>query len=155
MTLRPGTVDDVPGVLPLVGKISALHKSWDVARFNFKDNIEELYRGWLTKRVDDPRSVFLVAERDSEIVAYVVGTVEPEIPIFWVPECGWIHDIWVEPEYRNEGVARQLVMLSIEKFKQIGVKQVRLHTAAANDVGRELFKSCGFRPCVVEMLAEI
>ena len=48
-----------------------------------------------------------------------------------------------------------MVMLAIERFGEIGVEQIRLDTAAPNDVARGLFASCGFRPSVQEMLLEI
>ncbi len=63
--------------------------------------------------------------------------------------------MWVEPTYRNEGIARQMVMLAIERFRAIGVEQIRLDTAAPNEVARGLFAACGFRPSVQEMLLEI
>jgi ribosomal protein S18 acetylase RimI-like enzyme len=154
MTIRPATPEDVPQVLPLVKGICDLHESWDPVRFDFKDNVVEMYRLWLTERAKDERSVFIIAERDGKIVAYIVGTIEPEIPIYWQPECGWIHDIFVDENYRNEGIARQLVTLSVEKFTQLGVEQVRLNTAAVNETARELFKACGFRVSTIEMLIE-
>ncbi|MEH2336828.1 GNAT family N-acetyltransferase [Nostoc sp.] len=66
-----------------------------------------------------------------------------------------MHDIWVEPEYRQNGIARQMVMVSIERFHQIGVKQIRLDTAVANEASRRLFASCGFRLSIIEMLREL
>jgi ribosomal protein S18 acetylase RimI-like enzyme len=138
MEIRPAIPDDVACVLPMAAKIAALHQQWDPAKFGYKDHPEEMYRGWLKSRAIDPRSVFLVADRDGLLA-----------------EFGFIHDIWVEPEYRNEGVGRQLVMLAIEKFRDMGVKQVRGDTAAANDAARGLLKSCGMRPSTVEMLFEL
>ncbi|HEX3357844.1 MAG TPA: GNAT family N-acetyltransferase [Tepidisphaeraceae bacterium] len=139
----------------MVAKICALHESWDSAKYGFKPGAAEMYRNWLPARAEDPRSVFLVAERAEKLVAFLIATVEKEIPIYRLTEYGFIHDVWVEPEYRNEGVARQMTMLAIERFREIGVKQVRLDTAAANEAARNLFSSCGFRPSTTEMLLEV
>lgn len=155
MDIRPATPADVPAVLPLVDAISRLHESWDPARFKVKSNVLDSYRSWLTARATDARAVFLVAERESRIVAYLIGTIEPEIPIYWTPECGWIHDLWVDALYRNEGVGRQMTTLAVERFRALGVSQLRLQTAAANDTARALFMQCGFRTSTVEMLMEI
>ena len=114
-----------------------------------------MYRRWLTARAGDSRSVFLVAEREGNLVAFLVGTVEAEIPVYTLVEYGFIHDLWVEEAYRHEGVGRQMAMLAVETFRRIGVKQVRLDTAARNDAARGLFSSCGFRPSVTEMLIEV
>jgi ribosomal protein S18 acetylase RimI-like enzyme len=155
MEIAPATVDDVPAVLSMVAKIAALHESWDSAKFGYKDHPEEMYRGWLKGRITDPRSVFLVARREGRAVAFLVGTVESEIPIYRLKEFGFIHDIWVDEQYRNEGVARQMVMLAIEKFRAMGMLQVRGDTAAANEPARGLLKSCGMRPSTTEMLIEL
>ena len=37
----------------------------------------------------------------------------------------------------------------------MGVKQVRLDTAVANEPAQKLFEACGFRASVVEMLVEV
>jgi ribosomal protein S18 acetylase RimI-like enzyme len=161
MQIRPAAPDDVPAVLPMVAKICALHEQWDPAKYNFLPNPAEMYRGWLRSRAKDPRSVFLVAEREASeneparIAGFLVATVETEIPIYRLKEYGFIHDLWIEPEYRHEGLARQMTMLAIEKFRDIGVTQIRLDTAAANDPARALFASCGFRISTIEMLHEI
>jgi ribosomal protein S18 acetylase RimI-like enzyme len=139
----------------MVAKIAALHEQWDPAKFGYKPHPEQMYRNWLTARSDDPRSVFLVADRAGKLAGFLIGTIETEIPIYRLTEYGFIHDIWVDTEYRNEGVGRQLVMLAIEKFRDLGVSQVRGDTAAANEPARNLLKSCGMRPSTTEMLIEL
>jgi ribosomal protein S18 acetylase RimI-like enzyme len=100
--------------------------------------------------------VFLVAEAaPGRLVAFLVGTVEPEIGIYRLKEFGFVHDVWVDEKYRNEGLGRQMVTLAVERFREIGVKQVRLDVAFANDPARGLFTTCGFRPDIVEMLIEL
>jgi ribosomal protein S18 acetylase RimI-like enzyme len=146
----------------MVASVCALHERWDPAKYGFREHPEEMYRRWLTARSTDPRSVFLVADRSAKMLqdvpflaGFLIGTIEREIPIYRLEEYGFIHDVWVEPTYRNEGIGRQMVMLAIERFRTIGVKQIRLDTAAPNEIARGLFKSCGFRPSVQEMLLEI
>jgi ribosomal protein S18 acetylase RimI-like enzyme len=155
MQIRPAVVADVPGVLPMVRKICALHEQLDPAKFGFKPEPQERYCRWLTARADDPRSVFLVADEGKQPAAFLIGTVEQEIPIYRLTEYGFIHDLWVEEQYRHEGIGRQMTMLAVEKFAAMGVAQIRLDTAAANDAARALFAACGFRPSVTEMLLEL
>jgi len=157
MIIRPATPEDVPATLPMVTAISRLHENWDRERFGLRGDVAESYRNWLVARAKDARAVFLVAEheRDRKLVGYLVGTIESEIPIYWMPECGWIHDVWIDEGYRNEGLGRQMAMLAVEKFRELGVKQIRLQTAAANDAGRKLFAACGFRVCTMEMLITV
>lgn len=155
MDVRPATTDDVEAVLPMVDQIAAMHKQMDPAKYGYLDDVGGMYRGWLAERAQDDRSVFLVADAGERLAGFLIGTVNQEIPIYRLEEYGFIHDLWVEEDYRHEGVARQLVMLAIERFKAIGVEQIRCDTAHANAVARSLFERCGFRPSVVEMLIEL
>ena len=155
MTIRPATVADVPQVLPMVEKIAAVHESWDPAKYGFLPGVAEMYRGWLTSRASDARGVFLVAERETNLVGFLVGTVEREIPIYRLKEFGFIHDVWVEPNYRHEGIGRQLTMMAVEAFRGLGMTQIRLDTAEPNNAARGLFGRCGFRASVTEMLLEL
>lgn len=151
--VRPATQDDTPSVLPLVRAICDLHHAMDPQRFTFRPNILEMYAKWLPERARDPRSVFFVAEAEGgAIVGHVVGTIEPEVPIYWTPESGWIHDLFVLPECRGRGVARALVNAAVDRFRALGVQRIRLETAAPNHEARALFASCGFRPGTTEML---
>ena len=155
MLIRAASPADVPAVLPMVAKIAALHESWDPQRYDYRDNPTAMYDRWLRARAVDPRSVFLVAERDTKLVAFLIATIEATIPIYRLQEIGFIHDLWVEPEYRNEGIARQMTMLAIEQFREEGVSQLRLETAAVNQPARALFKACGFRASTIEMLIDL
>ncbi|MBW4643418.1 MAG: GNAT family N-acetyltransferase [Goleter apudmare HA4340-LM2] len=155
MLIRPATIEDVPAVLPMVSKICALHESWDSAKYGFIRHPEQRYEKWLGRLANQDRSVFLIAEAESKLVGFIAATVMEEIPIYRLQDFAMIHDLWVEPEYRQQGLARQMVMLTVERFEQMGVKQIRLDTVAANEGARRLFASCGFRISTIEMLMEV
>jgi ribosomal protein S18 acetylase RimI-like enzyme len=139
----------------MVRKIADMHQQLDPAKYTFRSNPGEMYRNWLVSQSNNPRAVFLVADAGEQLAGFLVATVVDEIPIYKVEEVGFIHDVWVEEDYRHEGLARQLITLCIERFRGIGVPQIRCDTAWANPAARELFTRCGFRPSVVEMLIEL
>ena len=138
------------------GENLALHEAWDPAKYGFLPHPEERYKWWLGKQAGEQNAVFLVADDGKgRLAGFLIGTVEKEIPIYRLKEFGFIHDLWVEEDFRHEGIGRQLVMAAVEKFATLGMKQVRLDTAAANEPARKLFASCGFRVSTVEMLMEM
>lgn len=168
----------------MVRAICDMHEAWDVERYGMLDDVVARYERWLPQRAVDARSVFLVAEADESademsrplppprsprggehsspsgggslrLAGFLVASVEANIPIYRLTEFGFIHDVWVEPGARKRGVARALVMDALRRFEQMGVRQVRLETAAANDAARALFASCGFRVGTVDMLATL
>lgn len=159
MTIRSATPSDVPMVLPMVEKIVAFHEAIDPARFASRGNPSEKYRDWLIDRAKDARSIFLVADVGStgtapQIAGFLVASITREIPIYKTVEYGFIHDLWIDEGFRNEGYARQMVMLAVERFHEVGIAQVRLDTAYSNQAAQNLFKSCGFRPTNIEWLIE-
>lgn len=133
-----------------------MHEWLDPGRYAMVTDVVDRYRHWLPIRAEDPRSVFLVAhpEGSSALAGFLVGTVERSIPIYRLPEFGFIHDVWVEPAYRRAGAARALVAEAVRRFAAMGIGQVRLETARANDTARRLFEACGFTVSTIEMLAE-
>jgi len=160
LIVRAATAADVPGVLPMVGAICRMHQELDPARFPMRADVVERYAAWLPERAVDPRSVFLVAAESKSgddaagerLVGFLVAGVEANIPIYRVAAYGFIHDVWVEPDSRGKGAARAMVEQAVRRFGEIGVREVRLETAAMNDGARALFLACGFRIASVELM---
>jgi ribosomal protein S18 acetylase RimI-like enzyme len=158
MLIRPATLDDIPQMLPMIAQICALHDAWDSSKYGVLPAVEQRYAPWLATLVSDRRDLALVVENPeapSMLVGLLIATVEQEIPIYRLKEFAFIHDLWVEPPYRHQGLARQLVMQAIAHFKQVGIQQVRLETAVPNDAARTLFESCGLRVSAIEMLTDL
>ena len=154
MIIRPGTVEDIPAVLPLVARTIAFHEELDEARFGAVRDAHLRYADWMRRLAGSASGAFLVAEIDGAIAGFVLGQVQEEYRMYRTGRYGMLHDLWVEPERRRKGIARGLVLAALQRFWQAGVKQVRLDTSARNTAAQRLFVSCGFRPSVIEMLAE-
>lgn len=158
MRVRPANSADIPAILPMIAQICALHQAWDPAKYRFLPNPERSYAGWLEELIQKPRDLCLVAEEGSEspmLVAFLIATVEREIPIYQLKHYGFVHDLWVEEAYRQRGIAQQMVQRTIDHFTQLGIQQIRLDTAMPNEAARKLFATCGFRASTVEMLMEL
>lgn len=153
LRVRSATAADVPGVLPMVAAICAMHEALDAERYGMLPDVVGRYERWLPQRAEDPRSVFLVGEdKAGTLAGFLIASVEANIPIYRVSEFGFIHDVWVEPAFRGAGVARAMVEEAVKRFSAMGVSQVRLETAIANHGARKLFKACGFRAASTEMV---
>jgi len=153
--VRDATVADVPAILPMVRSICSMHEKLDPARYAMLPNVVAMYETWLPSRIADRNSVVLVGESDSKVVGFLVASVETNIPIYRLDRFGFVHDVWVEPAARGQGIATSLALRAVEKFRAIGIKQVRLETATDNPGARALFVSCGFRVANIDMLLDI
>jgi ribosomal protein S18 acetylase RimI-like enzyme len=160
MRIRSATLSDIPSMLPMIARMCALHQEWDGAKYGFLPEPELLYQRWLTRLIPNQRDLCLVAEPDDSLpeprlVAFLIATVEQELPLYQVKEFAFVHDVWVEDGYRHLGVARQLMQQAIAHFTYLGIPQIRLDTVKVNDAARRLFTSCGFRISTIEMLIEL
>lgn len=144
----------------MVEAICAMHDRLDPLRYGMLPDVVARYARWLPERALDPESVFLVAEeppaedgrRVGPLAGFLIATVESSIPIYRLERFGFIHDVWVEAGARRRGTAARLVEEAVRRFGAMGVEQVRLETARANEGARALFERCGFRASAVEML---
>ncbi len=161
MNVRAASASDVPGILPMVRAICAMHEEMDGKRYDYLPDVVERYRRWLPERATDARSVLVVGEGAEHVGApmklagFLVGTVEGNVPIYRTEEFGFIHDVWVEPWARGSGLGGKLVDAAVAKFAAMGVMQIRLETAAGNDVARAMFARHGFRVAASEMQRDL
>jgi len=155
VTIRPGNAEDIASVLPLVAKTVAFHEHLDPARFGAIPDAYLRYDGWMRRSAESETGAFFVAEEDGNIVGFLLGQVQDEVGIYRTGKYGMLHDLWVEPEQRRKGIGQGLVLAALERFRQAGVQQVRLDSAAQNKPAQALFAACGFRPSVTEMLTEV
>lgn len=162
MIIRSAKLSDIPSLLPMIAKMCALHQAWDGAKYGFLPEPERLYERWLDKLIQSQRDLCLVAdmgvpqpESSTSLAAFLIATVEREIPLYQVKEFGFIHDLWVEEDYRHLGIARQMAQQAIAHFTQLGLPQIRLDTVKVNEAARSFFTSCGFRVSTIEMLIEL
>jgi ribosomal protein S18 acetylase RimI-like enzyme len=88
-------------------------------------------------------------------VAFLVATIEAEVPIYRLKEFGFIPDRWVEPAYRQLGRGKQLVEQMLHASRHKAVPQIRLDPVIENELARRLFESCSFRVSAIELLADI
>lgn len=155
MTIRPGAIDDIPAVLPLVASTIAFHEQMDPARFGAVPEAYRRYEGWMQRTAGSTEGAFFVAEERGRVVAFVLGQIQEEYAMYRTGRYGMIHDLWVEPDHRRKGIARALMLAALDRFRTAGVKQARLDSAAGNAAAQRLFAECGFRPSMTEMLVEL
>ena len=56
-----------------------------------------------------------------------------------------LHDLYVIPSARGQGVGRRLLEQLIREARALGSPRMTLEVAATNAAGRALYRSCGFR----------
>jgi len=83
---------------------------------------------------------FLLAERDDELLGYVVAD--------WMPNAGGglghIKDLAVAPEARRNGLGRLLLGHAVSRLIVEGVASIKLEVRASNTAAKRLYTDEGF-----------
>jgi len=110
---------------------------------------EELARG-----IARSRCCVQVAERGGARVGFLFAEVEPSGRAGEAPPSGWIHELWVVPEQRRQGVAAALVAAADAFFAARGVTRVSVRVESANADALRYWSRRGFgeRARVLERL---
>jgi ribosomal-protein-alanine N-acetyltransferase len=89
----------------------------------------ELYAEWLEG--------FLVAEKDGEVIGFVVLVLTPEGE-------GRVFAIAVDSRYRGKGVGRTLLKAAFNTLRKREIGYVRLEVRVSNHIAQHLYRSLGF-----------
>jgi ribosomal protein S18 acetylase RimI-like enzyme len=96
---------------------------------------------------------FLVARTEDDLIGWVL--VDRSLDWFTHKEIGWISDVYVKKEFRNQGVAKVLIEQSLVEFKHLGYDDVRLNVFTFNEKAIRLYEKLGFKDVSKFMRIEI
>ncbi|HMI30684.1 MAG TPA: GNAT family N-acetyltransferase, partial [Candidatus Limnocylindrales bacterium] len=102
------------------------HHASDPRRFILTDRPEEGYGRFLVSQLANPDMLVLVAERESEVLGYVLAGLEPTSWRDLRGPCGFIHDVYVHESARRQGIAKRLLREAIAWAHSRGRTQVVL-----------------------------
>lgn len=86
----------------------------------------------------------LVAERTGALVGFLFAEIEAGPGPAGEPPPAWIHELWVEPAERKQGVAAQLLAESDAFFNRNGVRRLSVRVESSNAEGVAFWSRRGF-----------
>src|SRR3954471_20127250 len=152
--IRPARPQDLDAIGNLAGQLVRMHHTLDPARFFLSEGVEEGYRRYFQGELADEDALILAAEVDGAVVGYVYARMEPRDWNLLLDACGAVHDLFVAPEARRQGIRRALLAEAIGVLEAKGAPRILLNTAVANEAAQRLFASLGFRRTMIEMARE-
>ncbi|MBN8740946.1 MAG: GNAT family N-acetyltransferase [Lysobacterales bacterium 69-70] len=105
----------------------------------------EHFRSWLTPRLRDGSYFgFMLEDQGRPIAGIGLMLIDwPPHPLHPTQDCrGYVLNVYVEPDYRRRGLARELMQLADAEFARRGVSYCVLH---ATEQGRPLYQELGWR----------
>jgi ribosomal protein S18 acetylase RimI-like enzyme len=90
--------------------------------------------------------VALIAEEDGRAVGYELARLER-------PRIGYVSDLYVRPEVRRRGLAKELLARAIDELQDEGAEYMTLNVNLDNDLARTVYRRLGFREEAVDLIA--
>lgn len=105
---------------------------------------------------------FIYLAIDNErVIGFAMGVIKDNKDDLMYQLChipfldGWIGELYVKPEYRGQGIGKQLVAKANEYFQSKGCRFSRLYVLADNVDSIEVYKKLGFEVRDLEMAKEL
>lgn len=156
MITRIGNAGDFQAVLPMMRQYRLRQQQLDPALYAPHPDAEGRFLRWAGEIAADPRAMLLVAEGDDgRLVGFLLATVSRDPPNYLHNEFALVREWWVEPAFRGKGVGRALIALAAAEYAAVGIAQIRVRTAGADDEARAVLKRRGFRLGGCEMVMEL
>lgn len=153
--VRRATPADLDAMAAMAAELVRFHHALDAARFFLAAHVEQGYRGWFAKEIENPEAILLIGEHEGAAAGYVYGRVEPRDWNMLLDRHAALHDVFVQPAARGTGLSRALLETFVSVCKARKVPRVILHSASANTRAQAAFARVGFRPSMVEMFLEL
>jgi ribosomal protein S18 acetylase RimI-like enzyme len=137
--------------------VTRSHQEYDARRFLLVEDLEAGYLRYFSGIFLDRDTVFRVATPDSEpgsVVGYAYGQLEQRNWATLLDAHGAVHELWVEPEHRGQGLAERLVRSVARELVARGAPRVVVYTAEQNARAQRLMERLGFRRTLIEFTLE-
>lgn len=113
--------------------------------FSLKDDYCKEYRRVLPRKIEDRKTLVLLAEEE-EAIGYCITSIRYPLPILEQRPFGQVSDLYLKEEYRGAGIGEALVDYSSKWLREEGIEEIHIKTFSWNTKGISFWKRQGFTP---------
>jgi len=153
--IREATIEDLESIIFLNQKLC--EKEYG----EFDKTIDPNYsttktgREYFSERLKTDNAIKLVAEDDGKIVGYFIGAIVEVEDYRTIDNLGEGENMFIEPEYRNNGIGTEFMKGFESWCLEKGVKRLRHVVSAENTQAIKLYKKLGFKEYDVTLEKDI
>lgn len=100
-------------------------------------------------------AIVYVAEKNGEVIAHILASIQNYPPAFEIKSYGLINDLAVASAYRRIGIGEHLFNMAKDWFGKKGIKRVEIEVAVANEVSTSFWNKMDFKPYKEKCYLEI
>lgn len=153
--IRSAEVRDLNALAEFGLALANVHVEIDNRRFVVPSGGVHAFFEFFKDELERPESRMLIAEEEMTPVGYAFVRMEPASIEALSEPSAWLHDVYVDQQFRGRGVGRQLVLAAITSAQQMGSSSLMLGVSPANKEAKQLYDHLGLRPTMIEMRLDL
>jgi GNAT superfamily N-acetyltransferase len=117
-----------------------------------RPDADDAMKQWLIARYRQRESMGFVAETDLKLTGFLIGRIgdwESVPPVIEARRIGIIDAVYVDEQFRRQGIGSQLIGKAVERMRAAKVVAVETVYDAWNDASSEVWHRAGFAPWMV------
>lgn len=115
-------------------------------RFTLRSGADKKWEEQILNSLKDTDTLILVAESDSIIAGCAYTIVKKGAEDFGSEKIGYMCDIYVEPDFRRQGIARQFLETAKKWLKERDINTIELSWAVRCVEAQNTWRALGFIP---------
>lgn len=151
---RQAIEKDIPKVIELWKEFIDFHKIRD-SFFSRSKEAPENFGRFISKNLRKDDAIVYVAEKNGEVIAHILATIQNYPPAFEIRRYGLVNDLAVSSAYRRIGIGQHLFAIVKEWFVKKGIRRIEIEVAITNEVSTSFWGKMDFRPykeiCYLEL----
>jgi ribosomal protein S18 acetylase RimI-like enzyme len=145
LVIRNGRIKDAAKTLPVWDEFMVYHKRISTMDFEMVNKAREMWVKYFERHVRSRIRKAIVAEQDGKIVGFLLGEIQKRPPIFTTAHQGYVDNIGVIENKRNQGIGALMLDSFVEWAKGKGLPYILLNVAVENDIAQGLYRKQGFK----------
>lgn len=143
--IREAVIDDIEALIRCHNRFMEHHITRD-KRFTLRAGSKEKWDGQISDSVKDPDTLVLVAENKTIVVGCAYAIIKSGALDFGPEKIGYLCDVYVDPDYRREGIAKRFLTTVLNWLKERGITTIEASWSVHSTEAQKTWPSLGFIP---------
>ncbi len=145
IVVREAVITDVEALIRCHNRFMEHHITGD-KRFTLRAGAKEKWREQISEWVGNPDTLVLVAENKTIVVGCAYTIIKSGALDFGPEKIGYICDVYVDPDYRRQGIAKRFLTTAQNWLQKRGITIIEASWSVHSTEAQKTWPSLGFKP---------
>lgn len=151
MNIRKATINDLETIQDLnLMLFKKEQKEYD-EKLNINWTFSEIGTNYYKAKINDSKSIALVAEEKDKIVGYLVGGLCKTYNYRNITLMSELENMFILDDYRSKGIGSELIQKFITWSKEQGAERAHVEASAQNDQAISCYRKNGFEDYTLDL----